>query len=254
MAPAELSTLPRIHQRIWAEICHGMQKKNHGGVRRKTFVSKQKAQLHAHVDSLSSCEGRKADKVQVCLEEKPENKQRDRNQLKVKQQQTQSAFSKLSHTCLTIVRTKERSGSPLCVLSMSFKTFQLLLLSFSSVWWWLFYDLTLIPLFEFCTLQRSLALTHLAREICLGTQKTYLLSKHKDLLECGQGRVLVVLLRLAGLGLCLCFHRNYPFSKTKGMVLGVCGHPHFQVTPFKISLTKGKCTQYWNLRSNKCYL
>lgn len=118
---------------------------------KKTFVSKQKAQLHARVDSLSSCEGRKTDKVQVCLEEKPENKQRDRNQLKVKQQQTQSAFSKLSHTCLTIVRTKERSGSPLCVLSMSFKTFQLLLLSFSSVWWWLFYDLTLIPLFEFCT-------------------------------------------------------------------------------------------------------
>lgn len=137
----------------------------------KTFVSKQKAQLHARVDSLSSCEGRKADKVQVGLEEKPENKQRDRNQLKVKQQQTQSAFSKLSHTCLTIVRTKERSGSPLCVLSMSFKTFQLLLLSFSSVWWRLFYDLTLIPLFEFCTLQRSLALTHLAREICLGKEE-----------------------------------------------------------------------------------
>lgn len=113
------------------------KKIKHGEVRSKAFVSKQKAQLHARVDSLSSCKGRKADKVQVYLEEKLENTQTDRNQLKVKQQQTQSAFSKLSHTCLTIVRTKESSGSSLCVLSMSFKTFQLLLLSFSSVWWWL---------------------------------------------------------------------------------------------------------------------
>lgn len=37
--------------------------KNHGRVRKKGFVSKQKVQLCARVDSISSCEERKAGKV-----------------------------------------------------------------------------------------------------------------------------------------------------------------------------------------------
>jgi len=107
MAPAELSTLPRIHKRILTEIGHSMEK-NHGRVGRKAFVLKQKAQLCARVDFISSCGGRKADKVLVCFEKKkkPKTSNKSTNRQKHTKSQTtitakptQSAFSKLRDTC-----------------------------------------------------------------------------------------------------------------------------------------------------------
>lgn len=76
--------------------------KNHGRVRRKAFVLKQKAHLCARVDSISSYGGGKAGEVPLQFEKKTKINPTTRNPLKFKQQQQnpkQSTFAKLSGTC-----------------------------------------------------------------------------------------------------------------------------------------------------------
>lgn len=102
------------------------EKKNHGRVRKKAFVSRQKPSCEPEVTPLAPVKEEKQIKCRCLWKKNPEkpNGQRDRNQ-----EQIQSSFSKLSGARLTIVRTNESSGTSLCVLSLSFNTFQLLFLS-----------------------------------------------------------------------------------------------------------------------------
>ena len=88
MALAQLSTLPRVHQKTWTEIGHGMEKKVITDSEEKLLFQNRKPSCVPEWTPLAPMEEEKQIKCRCVLKKtKTTNAQTDRNPLKVKQQQ-----------------------------------------------------------------------------------------------------------------------------------------------------------------------
>lgn len=95
MAPAEWSTLPRIHQRIWTAIDHGMEKKIMAESEEKLLFQNGKPSCVPEWTPLAAMEEERQIKCRCVLKKpKPNNKSIDRKPLKVKQQKQQQQQQK----------------------------------------------------------------------------------------------------------------------------------------------------------------